>query len=134
MIMNNMKKLSAFAATAAVFLLPVVVLAADGTGLAGGLTGSDNAVGSFLGNILIFINTRIIPAILAIGFLLFVWGVFQYFIRSSDEAKETGKNLIVYSVVGFVLILSFWGIVNLVAGGIGLNSNANITTPKAGSI
>lgn len=63
---------------ATVLMLPVVTFAGDG-GIAGGET-TDSAIGSFLGNVLNFINSVVIPFILAIGFLVFVWGIFKYFI------------------------------------------------------
>jgi len=73
-------------------------------------------------NILEFTNDILIPFIIGIGFLFFVWGVFRYFIfgGANDEAKEQGKSLIIYSTLGFVLIIIFWGIVNLITESTGL--------------
>jgi len=64
-----------------------------------------------------------LPAILALGFLVFVWGVFLYFIKggADDEAQGKGKQLMLYAIGGFVLILVFFGIVNLLVGSIGLD-------------
>jgi uncharacterized membrane protein YidH (DUF202 family) len=79
--------------------------------------------GTLLRNILVFSNSILIPFILGIGFLVFVWGMFRYFIAggANDEAKEQGKSLIVYATLGFVLVIVFWGIVNLVASSTGLD-------------
>jgi hypothetical protein len=95
-------------------LLPVSeVLAASDSILKGG----QGEVGDFMQNVLIFINNVIIPFIIGIGFLLFVWGMFQYFIAggANDEAKGKGKSLMIYSTLGFVLIIIFWGVVNMLA-------------------
>ena len=75
-----------------------------------------------LENILIFSNDVLIPFILGIGFLVLVWGIFKYFIfgGANDEAKEQGKSLIIYATLGFVLIIVFWGIVNLLTASTGL--------------
>jgi len=75
-----------------------------------------------LENILIFSNDVLIPFILGIGFLVLVWGIFKYFIfgGANDEAKEQGKSLIIYATLGFVLIIVFWGIVNLLTTSTGL--------------
>jgi len=75
-----------------------------------------------LENILIFSNDVLIPFILGIGFLVFVWGMFKFFIfgGANDEAKEQGKSLIIYATLGFVLIIVFWGIVNLLSTSTGL--------------
>jgi hypothetical protein len=52
--------------------------------------------------------------------------MFRYFIAggANDEAKEQGKSLIVYATLGFVLVIVFWGIVNLVATSTGLSGKA----------
>jgi len=106
--------------TVAIFALPVVV-AAQAVGLAD--DGSGGQFGTLLGELLDFTNNILIPFILGIGFLVFVWGMFRYFIAggANDEAKEQGKSLMVYATLGFVLVIVFWGIVNLVASSTGLD-------------
>ena len=126
-----MKNIKTFIASASLFALtPVLasaqVLAADG-----------GAFGTLLKNILTFSNNVLIPFILGIGFLVFVWGMFKFFIAggANDEAKEQGKSLMVYATLGFVLIIVFWGIVNLVATSTGLSggklesSDLNLPNP-----
>jgi uncharacterized membrane protein YidH (DUF202 family) len=82
---------------------------------------SGGEFGTLLTNILLFTNNVLIPFILGIGFLVFVWGMFRYFIAggANDEAKEQGKSLMVYATLGFVLIIVFWGVVNLIANSTG---------------
>ncbi len=77
---------------------------------------------TLLKNILDFINTVLIPFIIGIGFLVFVWGMFKYFIAggADEEKRESGKQLMIYATLGFVLIIVFWGIVNLLTNSIGL--------------
>jgi hypothetical protein len=69
-------------------------------------------------NILDFTNDVLIPFIIGIGFLVFVWGMFTYFIRggADSEKQKEGKDMMIYATLGFVLIIVFWGIVNLLAG------------------
>ena len=127
--------------SAAVFALPIAV-AAD-TGLA--VDGSGGAFGRLVENILAFSNNTLIPFILGIGFLVFVWGMFRYFIAggANDEAKEQGKSLMVYATLGFVFVIIFWGIINLVETSTGLTDtaveaglneikNVEITAPAGG--
>lgn len=89
-------------------------------------------VSTFLGNIVEFINGVLVPLIFAIAFLVFIWGVFQYFIAGAgDEGKrEDGKKLMLYGIIGFVVMVSVWGIVNLLAGGLGLNDETIETIPN----
>jgi hypothetical protein len=100
-------------------LLPVVTLAQQ-------FDPNDNAFRTLLGNIIGFTNGVLIPFILGIGFLVFVWGMFRYFIAggANDEAKEQGKSLMVYATLGFVLIIVFWGIVNLLADSTGFGGQS----------
>ncbi len=94
--------------------------------------GNGGAIGDAMNNILSFIRGYVIPFILAIGFLMFVWGMFNYFIRggANEEAKESGRSLIMYAIAGYVVILAFWGIVNILSSGIGLNEEGLETIPQ----
>lgn len=76
----------------------------------------------FLVNILSFINAILIPFIIGIGFLVFVWGIFLYFIMggADEEKKVKGRQLIVNATIAFVLIIVFFGLINLITGSLGL--------------
>ncbi len=108
--------------------LPIISFAAD---ILGG--GDGDELGTFMATILGFIQGTIVPFILGIGFLVFVWGMFKYFIQGgdNDDAKEKGKSLIMYAVAGFVVILSFWGIVSIITNGIGLDNGNLPAVPSA---
>jgi len=110
-----------------VLLLPMVVFGQNTIPTGGG------EFGTLLRNIITFINGILIPFILGIGFLVFVWGMFRYFIAggANDEAKEQGKSLMIYATLGFVLIIIFWGVVNLVAQSTGLENATLDSIPYA---
>jgi hypothetical protein len=89
-------------------------------------------LGDTLANLITFSNDYIIPFILGLGFLFFVWGMFLYFIKggSNDDDKAKGKSLLVYATAGFVLIFIFWGLVELFAESTGLQKpTLDIETP-----
>jgi len=118
-------KCKLFISSVALAAMPFVagaqgVIAADG-----------GQFGTLLRNILGFSNSVLIPFILGIGFLVFVWGMFKFFIvgGANDDAKEQGKSLMVYATLGFVFIIIFWGIVNLVATSTGLDDEDAVTPP-----
>lgn len=73
-------------------------------------------------NILDFTNSVLIPFIIGIGFLFFVWGMFQYFIAggANEESKEKGKSLMINATIGFVVIIVFFGIINMLTSSTGL--------------
>lgn len=79
-------------------------------------------LGSLLISIMIFTNDFLIPFILGIGFLYFVWGVFLYFIvgATDGEKRAKGRSLVVYATVGFVMIIIYWGVINMLTSSLGL--------------
>ena len=99
---------------ATLLALPAVVSAQ-------GFSASGGEIGTLLENIILFANDVLIPFILGLGFLFFVWGMFRYFIMggADEESREKGKSLMLWALIGFVLIIVFWGIVNLVASSTG---------------
>ncbi len=76
----------------------------------------------FLDNLIQFMNDTLVPGIFALAFLVFLWGMFKTFILGGhDEEKQgEGKQLMMYAIAGFVIMLSLWGVVNLIANGFGL--------------
>lgn len=125
-----MKRVINLLSGTALFALPVVAGAqiADSADL--------GDFGNLLENILTVTNTLLIPFIIGIGFLFFVWGMFLYFIKggSDEDAQGKGKSLMIYATLGFVLIIVFWGIVNLVASSTGLENerieDLPVVTPR----
>ncbi len=97
-----------------------------------GFNSNGGKFGTLLKDILTFSNNVLIPFIIGIGFLVFVYGMFKYFIAGgadSDKQKE-GKDLMIYATLGFVLIVVFWGVVNLLANSTGLGGDTLQDRPR----
>jgi hypothetical protein len=63
------------------------------------------------------INTGVIPLIFAMTFLLFLVGIVRYFFMGEGEENQTkGKQLITWGLVGFTVMFSLWGIINMLVG------------------
>lgn len=94
-------------------LLPLTLFAPLFALAAGELTG----IQQFIQNIIAFMNNTLVPAIFALAFLVFLWGMFTTFILGGgdEEKQKKGKQLMMYAIAGFVIMVSLWGIVNLVA-------------------
>lgn len=77
------------------------------------------------------IDRVIVPLVFAIAFIVFIIGVFQYFIAggADEEKRKQGKDFIVYSLIGFFLMISIWGIVNLLVGTFGFGGAARPAIP-----
>lgn len=111
-----MKKLSVKIGAGVMALTPVVALAQFGE------------INTFFGKITSFINDILIPLVFAVALLMFIWGMFWFFIAGGhdDEKRKKGNSLMLYAVLGFVLMVSIFGIVNLIANGLGFSDDQNI--------
>lgn len=78
------------------------------------------AVDTFFENISGFINDSLIPLVFALALLMFIYGMFNFFILGgdSDDSRAKGRKLMIWSIIAFVLMVSIWGIVNMIAGGL----------------
>ena len=75
--------------------------------------------------VITLINTVAVPLVFALAFIVFIFGIFQYFILShgDEEKQSTGRSLMLWGLVGFLVMVSVWGLVNILIGTFNLNSN-----------
>ncbi len=96
-----------------------------GAGSPGSGSGGINMfyLNSYAQSILAIINGLLVPVLLAIAFIVFLWGVFKYFVwgADNDTELEKGRGFVLWGVIGFVVILSVWGLVNLLGATFGLS-------------
>ncbi len=74
----------------------------------------------------------IIPVMLALGVVYFVYGVVQYVIAGGEETKKAGKDRIIYGIIGLTIIVGVWGLIALVVNTFGINAQT-IAVPSLGS-
>jgi hypothetical protein len=119
----NMKKVIA---SIGAFMLPVIALA-QGTGQGG----QQKTLGNILETIRTLVNQAVF-VLVAIGILVFVYGIVMYVISKDEAAKENARNLIIYGVIGLFAIVAVWGLVNVLAntfgvgGGVGVGDTGGI--------
>ncbi|MSU44909.1 hypothetical protein EXS45_01890 [Candidatus Nomurabacteria bacterium] len=66
----------------------------------------------------------IIPVLMTLGVIYFIWGVAQYVIADGDESKKKGRDQIIYGIIGLAVIVGVWGLVNIVVKTFGLSGEA----------
>jgi len=71
----------------------------------------------------------ILPVLIALGIVYFVWGVIMYVIHDDEEAKVKGRDRMIYGIIGLAVIIGVWGLVRLLVNSFGLNNQTNITFP-----
>lgn len=72
----------------------------------------------FKGLVMIIINIlqSIVPLLMAVALLVFVWGLASYILQSGDpRAIETGRKRMIYGIIALFVVVGLWGIVSLVA-------------------
>lgn len=150
---HNMKRAaSAFLATA-LFLAPALALAAESitTGFlstSGGYTGGIFGGGGFFGFggscagstlacvgmlIIDLINRVLVPVLFAVAFIVFLWGVAKAYIISVGDEEEVkkGHKLILWGLIGFAVMISVWGLVNIVVNTLGLFGGGTLPAPTS---
>lgn len=78
-------------------------------------------IGDLLTGIQQLLNT-IVPILILLGVVYFVWGVVKFMIADSEEAKTKGKDQIIYGLIGFTVIIGLWGLVNIVVNSLGFGA------------
>src|SRR5579872_559635 len=99
---NNMLKKTHFYLTAAtLLLLPGLAFAASQT------------LSTLITKIVGYLNQALV-LLMGVAIVFFVYHVIKYFVLPNENRKEAGAYVL-YSVVGFFVILSIWGLVNILS-------------------
>lgn len=143
---RHMKLLTRAATLAATLLAPFTALAETtvfgGTSSSGSFFGFSfgkgyacfgGAICSVAETILFVINSVLVPVLFAIAFIVFLWGVFLKYIYSHGEPEKVseGHRLILWGLIGFVIMISVWGLVNVVANTFGLYGYSAPPLPRS---
>lgn len=92
----------------------------------GGSSGIDTQyINQYRNSIIWIINEVLVPLLFAIAFFVFIYGVYHYFIlgAANPEKRKDGSRFILWGIIGFVVILSVWGLVFVVRETLGLDSS-----------
>jgi hypothetical protein len=71
----------------------------------------------------------VLPVLIALGVVYFVWGVITYVIASDEEAKSAGRNRVIGGIIGLAVIIGLWGLVRILTNTFGLTNRTNIEFP-----
>lgn len=79
-------------------------------------------IGGLFEEISQFVSDILIPLVFALALLMFFYGVFKFLILGGGDegSRAEGRQLMLWAIIGFVVMVSLWGIVNLIAGGLGI--------------
>lgn len=133
-----MKSLQTYSARVSSFVLLALFMPASAAAQQSAQYGassfdSQGKLAQFFDGFTQFINDILVPLIFAISLLVFLYGVFRFFIAKQGDSfsREDAQNLMLWGILGFVLMVSIWGIVNIIAGGLGLTGDLSAPLPNA---
>lgn len=107
--MSKLLKKSSFAV--GVTLLPAFAFAQNQDGVFG-----------ILDTIQSLMNT-LVPIIMALALLYFLWGLAQYIAGSGDEEKrKAGRDMMIYGIIALFVMSAVWGLVEIVGNTFDINS------------
>jgi hypothetical protein len=105
-----MKKIISFGAVLG--FMPVFAFAAGST------------VDTVLFKLIGYLN-YIVPALITIAVVYFIWGVISFMTSSDEEAKKLGRTKIINGLIGLFIIVAFWGIIGIVQRSFGVTNYTN---------
>ena len=88
--------------------MPMLALAASGV-----------TAFSILGNIARLLG-YVIPVLITLAVVYFIWGVISFITSSDEEAKKSGRVKIINGLIGLFIIVAFWGILSLITTTFGI--------------
>ncbi len=106
------KSLIKYIISGAVVVLPAMVFAATSGTLA-----------TLVHTIISYLNI-VLVLMMAVAGVMFTFYVIKYYVMPNENRSE-GNTYVMYSIIGFFVILSIWGLVNIVQNSFGLGNKGN---------
>jgi len=81
----------------------------------------------------------IIPILITLAVIYFIWGVIKYTLSTDEEAKKKARGMIIAGLIGLFIIVAFWGVISIITSTFGVgpmqldvNALPCIENPAAG--
>ena len=115
-----MRKVSLSGVSLAVSLFPALAFAQ---------TANFDYATNFLGGVISVLGL-LTPIIFAIAILYFFWGLAKFVMAAGDEeARAQGKSIMLWGIVALFVMVSVYGLVQILQNISGINKNATINLP-----
>ncbi len=106
---NNKLKVFSHLIAFALLLSPMFIFAqTDPT------AGGELSLTGFINNITTLIKTSVVGLLFAVAFLFFFYGVVQYTINPSEEAKDKGRGYMTWGLIGLTVMFSVYALINII--------------------
>ncbi len=73
----------------------------------------------------------VVPFLLAIAVVLFMWGVLKYIMSGDDdESRKKATSLMIYGIVAIFVMVGLWGLVGVLDGTFGFGGTTPAQPPE----
>ena len=69
------------------------------------------------------IVTSLVPILMALGVIYFIYGVATYVIAADAEAQKAGRDRMIFGIIGLVVIVAIWGLVSVLTSTFGISTD-----------
>lgn len=92
-----------------------------------------SSICSVANTIVYIINSILVPVLFAVAFIVFLYGIAKAYIFSGGDPEKVkaGHTLVLWGIIAFVVMISLWGLVNVVANTFGLAGYYAPPTPSS---
>jgi ribose/xylose/arabinose/galactoside ABC-type transport system permease subunit len=67
---------------------------------------------------------RLIPFVITLALLVFLWGILKYVFSSNGEGRDEAKGYMIWGIIGLFVMVSVWGLVNILVRSLSLDNTA----------
>jgi len=89
-------------------------------------------IDSLLKKVLSILNF-LIPVLIAIAIVFFIWSIISYVFKKGEEDKKIARQNMIWGIISLFVIVSVWGLVNVLLNTFGFDAQ-NMETPTLPSI
>lgn len=96
-------------------LAPISAFAQTKTTSGSTCISSPKTIADLITYLICLVNNMIIPLIITLMVVLFLWGIFKYFFQSDDKnAKKDGQEFIKWGLIAITIVFTVWGFVGFI--------------------
>lgn len=77
-------------------------------------------------NELMLVIDGLVPIIIGLAILFFIWGIFKYVFTGEKVEKEKAREVMVWGLISLVIIFSVWALVRMIASVFGFQLGGTI--------
>ncbi len=103
-----------------------VVLFAPAVASAQNALPDSTALNALLGIVKTTLN-YIIPILITLAVIYFIWGVISFAISKDEEERKKARDQIVYGIIGLFVIVAIWGLVGFLSNLTGVGTGGGGT-------